>query len=425
EYPVPVLLILTGQPKYIQSYSGLAERINTKLFRGYIEQKGLDPREHFRVGLAAAQQYADFGLRISDRLDRAWPTITSREEDLLRRFGLENATNAGLDLEWWSAERKIDDSGAQVWSKVLVGHFWLKDHDMESRPFFFKLESRSHGQASYKASKVLEGALQHIQLPGQVLSQDRSLMVTAQATLSGNPPLSLSEFLRRPSSEVELMLFDIANDVADQLDRLGTSSTEPKADRDLVWRFHEQQLAAYDEQHRQFTAEEDTLPSKVLAHVKLVAGTPWIPWRSCQHGDLHLGNVSIDIHGSRAFGFLIDAGAMEPGPAGKDLAAFEVALVLHQASSSDTVLTAVVGMFGAAQWSEASSNIESNTTTLLKQIRERAMKITDAKTYQLLLLDQAMIQFGSLVYGSFGNKIAQPKDAFELYRAIARAYLRM
>ncbi len=424
DYPIPVLLILTGQPTYIQSYGGLSERLQHGMYRGFVEQKGLDPRDHFRKALEAAQQYVDFGVRIADDNERPWPTVTTREEDLIRRFGLSNPTYAGVDLQWWSAERKDDGGDKPIWSKVLMGHFWLKDHDMETRSYFFKLEAREHGEASLNAIRVLEGALQHVQVPGQLFSGTRSLVVTAQATLSGNPPIALGQFLRRPSGEIGLQLELIANDIADQLEKLGTASDVPKAPREVVWKFHEVQIERYDAAYLRFQSEDEFLPSKLMAVLNASTEKPWIKWRSCQHGDLHLGNVSVDEHDGKAHGFLIDAGSMEPGPAGKDLAAFEIALVLHHSSSRDTVLGAVQGMFDGSQAAGTAENdLATNTVTLLQQVRKRALKLTDEATYRLLLLDQALIQLGSLAYGSFGNKITQPSDAVAVYRAIARWYL--
>jgi len=424
-YPIPVLLILTGQPAYIQSFSGLGDRLHRGMYMGFVEQKGLDPRDHFRKALEAAQQYVDFGVRIADVNERPWPPVTTREEDLIRRFGLANSTYAGVDLQWWSAERKDDGGENPIWSKVLMGHFWLKDHDMETRSYFFKLESREHGEASFSAVRVLEGALQHVQVPGQLFSESRSLVVTAQATHSGKPPIALSQFLRRPSGEVGQQLEGIANDIADQLEKLGTASDEPKAPHEVVWKYHEVQIERYDASYLRFQNADDFLPSKLLIRLRASSDKPWIKWRSCQHGDLHLGNVSIDVFGGQAHGFLIDAGSMEPGPAAKDLAAFEIALVLHQTSSTDTVLEAIQGMFGGTDTSGTTSNdLSVNTLNLLQHVRRRALQATDEATYRLLLLDQALIQLGSLSYGSFGNKIARPTDAVALYRAIAGWYLK-
>lgn len=418
-YPVPVLLILTGQPNYIQNFSGLSDRLQRSLYCGLVVSKGLDSSAHLRRALESAQRYVDFGVRICDEHERPWPPLTPREEDLIRRFGLKNPTYAGVDLQWWSAERKDNGEGRPSWSKVLTGRFWLREHAMETRPFFFKLEPRDHGEASYAASRVLEGALQHIQVLGQVSSDSRSLLVTAQATHSGNPPIALAQLLRRPAGETSGQLARVADDIADQLDQLGGASQEPRAPHEMFWRFHEAQLSKYDTVYFRFCSEDDLCPSKLLARLKSSGETAWRKWRSCQHGDLHLGNVSIDEHEGQARGFLIDAGSMEPGPAGKDLAALEIALVLHQTSSRDTVVEAVQGMYGRAPSAlSAADDLATNTVSLLQHIRRRALQATDESTYRLLLLDQALIQLGALAYGSFGNKIASPEDAVALYRSI-------
>ena len=71
----------------------------------------------------------------------------------------------------------------------------------------------------------------------------------------------------------------------------------------------------------------------------------------------------------------------------------------------------------------SATDLAANTKTLLTHVRNRALQATDEATYRLLLLDQALIQLGSLAYGSFGNKISRPSEAVALYRVIAGWYL--
>lgn len=417
-FPVPALLILTGEPKYIQSYSGLSDVLRDSFFYAAVAQKSADPTNDFRAALEAAQAYVDFGACITDPEELTWPTLTLREDDLLRRFGLSSETYACADLRWWSAERKDRGSESLSWSKVLWGHFWMREQEAQSRNFFFKFESRENGDRSYTAAKRLESTLQHVQVMGHFVSSSRSLIVTAQAT--HGPPVSLSKLLRRPTDQVVPHLVRIADDIASQLAQLGAASKEPKAPRELLWPHHRPQISSYDRVYRQFSSDEEWLPSKVLDEVEAMSAQQWVSWRTCQHGDLHLGNISLDESADSIRAYLIDPGWMEPDACGKDLASLELALVLHQDLTESSIAAKVLHLFGGPRNEEPFDNDPlRNTTSLMALLRERALQETDLAVYSLLLLDQALMQLGSLVHGVTANKIIRPLDAAEIYRSIA------
>lgn len=137
DYPIPALLVLTGEPKRIQTYSALSDDLAEAFFYRKVESKGRSVVEAVREALSAVQRYVDFGLSVVDGRQIPRPPLTPRECDILRRFGLRDETYTGLELRWWSSEQKGDD--ANDWAKVLVGRFLLRGHDLKSRPLFFKL----------------------------------------------------------------------------------------------------------------------------------------------------------------------------------------------------------------------------------------------------------------------------------------------
>lgn len=193
--------------------------------------------------------------------------------------------------------------------------------------------------------------------------------------------------------------------------------------RELLWPHHRPQAASYDRVYRQFSSDEQWLPSKVLEEIAVMGAQRWVSWRACQHGDLHLGNISLDESAGSVQAFLIDSGWMEPDACGKDLASLELALVLHQHVSESSIAAKVHHLFGGPVNEEPLENDAlRNTAALLVLLRERALKETDLPVYSLLLLDQALMQLGSLVHGVTANKIASPVDAVELYRLIAAWY---
>ena len=417
-YPIPGLLILTGNQRYLIRSLFLNEQLSKTFYYSLIREKGTDKdiETYFREAIFAVQQYIDFGIHINADEDRTWPILSPRELDLIRRAGLTDHSFAGVDLRWSHAELKnlgdFDD-----WTKVLMGHYWLKGSSAETRSFFFKLESVLLSSNSVSSAKQLENVLRHVQIKNILHSSKRSLTVTASASLSDGRPVSISEFLRQPNIIVRQSLSQIANDISDQLAEIGDLSDLPKYQADLLWDYHN--LQSYDDYYVKLRGDSRFMPSAFVERLKSVNDYSWRKWKSLQHGDLHLGNIVIDTKGEKARALLIDSGAMGPGPAGKDLAYFEIALVLHLTSSSSSIFELSKQMYGGPASDAEGDDLAKNVLELLGLIRDHALKVTDEKTYKVLLLDQAMIQFGSLCYGSFGNKVRQPLDALNLYTMIA------
>ncbi len=233
DYPIPALLLLTGEPKRIHTYSGLSDRLAKGFFYRRVEHKGRDVVEVIREALEAAQRYMDFGISVVDARQTPRPPLSPREFDLLRRFGLNDKNYAGLELRWWTSEQK--GPNPDDWAKVLVGRFLMRGHDLKSRPFFFKLESKVNGLGSSKGSTILGALTDHAQPMGHLECDHRSLLVTGQATgPDRGDPFSLSDFLAKPPSEVLRHLDRVAKDIAEGV-RFGDPYPEPHPAKDLFW----------------------------------------------------------------------------------------------------------------------------------------------------------------------------------------------
>jgi hypothetical protein len=402
--------------------------MRASFYSANIVGKSSDVVAPIRSALEAAQKYVDFGLRLVDVEERPRPPLTGREEDLIRRYGLsQNDTFSGTDLRWWGSARKDYGAGGEtpVWSKILFGRFAVRGHDMMSRPYFLKLESKDNGARSSKAAQTLAAIRSHGAVQAHLESDTRSLLVTAQATRSDHDPIGLESFLRRPPEEVEGLLPQVAEDIALDV-AYGTPTTEPHPRSALLWRIHKSQEAAYDELWSSFSGEEAIKPSSLIGRFFEADVTDWIPWRACLHGDLHLGNVALDEDAGVVRAAVFDPGSMEAGACGRDIATLEVSLILHQTAAEPGILHVCRHLYDGS-WADGThpiqpggSDIAVNTGRLLSLLREKALQESAVSVYRRLLLDSALIQLGSLLYGLSGNKIQRQPEAVELYRCLAR-----
>lgn len=431
DYPVPVLLIITGEPKRISNLTSLGAQLQERFFHGQIITKGMDlEAEIYRHGLEKAWQYNDFGIRVVDRQEEPRPPLTPREEDLIRRSGLSNETNRGVDLAWWSAERK--DRGARwetpQWVKVLQGRCVLDGDDGMSRPRFFKLESVENGERAHKSALRMQNKLQHIRVLGFHKSHTRSLLVTDKAGLSDESPISLNSFLQMDTDIVLPAAPRLAHDIAGQLRRCEQPQREPRSIPELLWEHHTPE--SLDAAWGKFCGDDagdDISPGSMWGMIRSSAEKVWVDVRACQHGDLHLGNVSLDYNdGVAPQAFIFDAGSMSRTVCGRDLARLEVSLLLHQKyQGGASLVSACASLYdGSAADGEGDAPDDlpphhRNTHEMIKAIRREALTELEGRIYCLLVLDEILIQLGSLSFGTSQNKITRAYDAVELYRLLA------
>lgn len=430
-YPVPVLLIITGEPKRIGNLTSMNDQLHEKFFHAQVITKGLNLEDEiFRHGILKAWQYNDFGIRLVDAQEEPRPPLTPREEDLIRRSGLSNETNKGVDLTWWSAERK--DRGAEVetpqWVKVLQGRCVLDGEDGMSRHRFFKLESVENGEQAHKSALRMQNKLPHIRVLGFHKSSTRSLLVTEKAGLSDEPPISLNTFLQLDTEDILPSVPRLAHEIADQLRRCDQPQREPRLISELLWEHHTPE--SLDAAWGKFCVDvtgDDISPSSLWRMIRSSEERIWVDVRACQHGDLHLGNVSLDFNdGVAPQAFIFDAGSMSRTVCGRDLARLEVSLLLHQKyQGSKSLVSACVSLYdGSAVDGKDSTSDElrphhRNTHEMIKAIRREALTELEGRIYCLLLLDEILTQLGSLAFGTSQNKITRAYDAVELHRLLA------
>lgn len=252
--------------------------------------------------------------------------------------------------------------------------------------------------------------------------------MTGQATgPDRGDPFSLSDFLSRSPEDVLPHLDRIAKDIADGV-KFDDGKSAPHGVRDLFWRFHWPQLDLYDKSWEdKIGGEAELKPSTVLSRLADGVDAKWMQWQACLHGDLHLGNVALGMDDGNVRARVFDPDSMEAGPCGRDLAALEVSLVLHQVCPAPTIVDSCLTLFDGSspegvETTADSSPVVLNTARLLNRLRPRALETTAISEYRILLLDYALVQLGSLARSSpeSGNKVKRADDAIALYRALAK-----
>jgi len=103
-HPVPVVLVISGKLNLSHSIGGLQDHLTQNFWYGRLVNKGLEQHHEIENGLSQALKYVDVGIHIGDGGKEWYPTLSPREEDLLRRCILSQPLSLGVDVRWWSAE---------------------------------------------------------------------------------------------------------------------------------------------------------------------------------------------------------------------------------------------------------------------------------------------------------------------------------
>lgn len=64
----------------------------------------------------------------------------------------------------------------------------------------------------------------------------------------------------------------------------------------------------------------------------------FIPLILCLYGDLHMGNIALDVTDESADAYIFDPGACRGDVAGRDIASLELSAILHQRIPFDSVV---------------------------------------------------------------------------------------
>jgi CheY-like chemotaxis protein len=424
QYPVPVLLIVTGDVRRASPLEQLQFQLEESFAYGRIVEKGIDLAADIRKGLDASLQYCEIGIHLTGKPEEMYPMVSAREEDLLRRCTLQEDDAIGLDLRWWAADRRDCGGGESLeWVKVLQGRFLLLGDAGVSRPRFFKFESIANGERSRAGAIRLAQKVNHIQVIRSLRGSDRHLLVTDKAGPSNSEPIALSAFLVDQKASVKANLTQVAADIADQLSELGDTTVEELSTRDLLWPFHnsERLIGACKENDLNGAG-----PAELLRQLQKADTKHWCNIRM-RHGDLHIHNVSLDQDTGEVRAYLIDPGGMQRGLAERDFASLEVSLLLHQRYEATIAGSLVSGCRdlldgsspdGAASSASTLPQHHKSTRALVQELRLRALQQCKAltPTYAICLLDEVLIQLGGFAFGTSQNKIYCQADAMELFR---------
>ena len=426
-YPIPAVLVISGHLNQTNLPS-LRESLGRDFWHGEMVNKGFDEAEAIEAAIKRVNAYCGVGIHIRNGGDVLYPTLTPREDDLLRRCILDEPYCIGADVEWWgtyhgASVRAPDQSGI---TKVLWGRFLLVESYESSRPAFFKFEATESAKYSQNDIALMVQKLSHVKRCAAKKGTGRSLIITQQVGDSCARPLSFAELLAKPSQEVISRLPAIAGQIGAQLASLGSVTDEQFSISRLLWNWHD--LAKIRAAYMRFAKDASSEPLVLLGELRSSERLVWVKRRNCTHGDLNATNVAIEAVADAYHAYIIDGAGMRCDTAIRDFAMLEVTTLLHRSADTKANVTRLCDELYANSNTDASdphdltewSDVERNTFHFIREIRKQSLRLSDLFTYALLVFDCAMIQLGGLAVQSHGNKITSPKDAAEVADFSAR-----
>jgi hypothetical protein len=429
DYPIPVVLVISGRLGGSTDVPQIRRRIERSFFYGQFLNKGAEDKDAQIVrGMEKAREYCDVGIHIKDSPEELSPTLSPREHDLLRRCMCRNKS-IGVDLEWWSAEDSGMRPDAPRWKKVLLGQFLLDGNMGRSNHVFFKFEPADDAPRVHSAAAVATHKFRHVKTVDSCSSNARSMLVTESVCAAR--PISIDQFLERDSAEVIPAIPQLVDDVVQQLEHLGTSTETPKPVNEILWpHFQDEMIRKAVE--RWMTNDLAKMANVEETYHALKANTTrvWIRTRHCNHGDLHAKNVAIDVGVTPVRAFIFDTGAMSPAVNVRDLALLEVTLLLFPPPVDDTSLVqACESLYGDSVEPPKGLDVTTgtsqvrNTKAFIAEVRRKALGLCEAPVYALSIFDHALMELAGMAFQSTRNKIAVPSDAARL-AAMSAAWLR-
>lgn len=436
-YPVPALLVISGHVGQANQRD-LEMRVKTGFYYGRVLVKGLQLQDDLLEAVRAVQAYCDIGIHIRDAGERVYPTISPREEDLLRRCVLGQANCTGLDLEWWSSEYQRPTGPYEHcmgWTKTLIGRFLLGRGARPSRYNFFKLAPAGGAESSICDAQLMQLMLGHVKVRSSEIGGKRSLLVTEKVGVVDERPFSLSDLMVKSADAVNKRLPQVVEEVASQVLALGDTIPHRTVLSGLLWADHN--LAKVKEQWRLHSgpalldeygpdADPITLFDELASDVTPVR----YDRQTSLHGDLNITNIALERTEQGVHAYIFDASGCSAGVNVRDLAMLEVSALLHQTPvGSESLVRHCAELYDvsvpAPETLDFSRGTDQarNTLKLIAEIRAQALKRAELPVYALMVFDHAMIQLGGLHFGVSCNKIASPTDAVRL-SALAARWLR-
>jgi CheY-like chemotaxis protein len=437
-YPIPSLLVISGHIASTEQVR-LQDAVRQGFHYGRTLVKGdyslLDGE--IRQACNEALRYCSVGIHVRDEGQEQFPTISPREEDLLRRSALQQSGVIGLDLTWWSAKRLVAISKnssdlTNPWTKILMGRYLLDGGRGASRPKFFKLMDGFDAKSVIDSARYVEQKLAHIKLACHITAKNRALIVTEKVGAQDARPSSLEAIFKgsEPGRPREVAL-----QIADQVQQLGDLLSESKPLKELLWPGHDTTLVT--EQWSRFAPQVqkqlgyDADPVALFSELLASEEKQRINERSLVHGDLHMSNVALDLEPNSAHAYIFDAGVVKRNVAGRDIAVIEASVLLHQRIEHGDFVRICSILYGSAASAtedvaaEPVFGIALELVEFIQALREAAKPWNDLEIYALMVFDFVLIQVGGLSFGSYGNRIVDQPSAAYLLAVVAEWYRRV
>jgi CheY-like chemotaxis protein len=414
-YPIPALLVISGHVGLTDQVR-IQDTLRENFFYGKLLQKGdygfLE--KEIRRACREALRYASVGLHLRDAGLDQYPTLSPREDDLLRRSVLQQSGGIGADLNWWSASRSPQASAGTTsnpWTKVLMGRYLLDDGGGASRPKFFKLLAGPDSRSAIDSARKIEQKLTHIKVTSSVVSRSTGLIVTEKVGAQDARPAPLGDIFQKINGA---SAFEIAGQIVGQVQQLGELLDDSKPLKSLLWQAHDETNLT-----DQWRAVQQLLPGNlpvsdpVALYAELRQSEEKVRLREqpIVHGDLHMNNVALDDTPKGPEAYIFDAGVIRRSAAGRDIAVLEVSVLLHQYLAPETFKNICTLIYDASKPLDAVavSSIDDpraqNIIEFIRGLREGVKGWNPPELYALLVFDFVLIQLGGLMFGSSGNRL--------------------
>jgi len=425
DYPIPAVLVISGNIGKARQ-SELVERVREGFAHGKLLVKGPEFPEVLRKTIPAIISYCTAGIHVRDAVAETYPTLSPREDDLLRRCILNQSGCTGVDVSWWSAEyAPPSKTPAEFagWTKTMMGWFLLEGGDSATRPNFFKFSPAANKDVVLKSARMMEHKLSHIKVRSSVHSDTRWLLVTEKVGSSGEAPISLSTFLGLESETIKASIPNVVRDIAEQVLSLGVATTKVVPLSQLLWKDHKRSTVL--NQWRQFGGHSflehfslNVDPLELFDRIQTSEMKIRVQHLSFLHGDLNITNVALDRATDGFHAFIFDSEGNCQGLSITDFAMLEVTALLHQSGEFRESLVAQCAHLYAPNVraepearGESELNRVTNTIRFVEALRKEAANRVDLSVYAIAVFDQALLQLGGLAYTVSRNKIRSPQDA--------------
>lgn len=431
-FPIPALLVISGHIGSTDQ-TRIQDRLRNNFYYGRPLAKGNFELlgGEIRKACKEALRYAGVGIHLRDAEGGQYPTLTPRDEDLLRRSVLQQPGGIGVDLNWWSATRCPEGGAvaANPWTKVLMGRYLLDDGGGASRPKFFKLLAGADSHSVIESARRIEQKLTHIKITSTVVSRSTGLLVTEKVGAQEARPRPLGEIF---DSINRADAFAIAGQIVSQVHQLGELLDDSKLMKSLLWSAHDEKMLADQWKNLQARLPKEVPsvePVALFIELRQCDEKLRLRERSLVHGDLHTSNVALDstAHGPEAY--IFDPGVIRRSAAGRDIAVLEVSVLLHRRLELATLIQVCSVIYDAAKpldensFASVAEPLAQNIIEFVRGLREGVKTWNAAAVYALLVFDFALIQLGGLSFGSSGNRIADPLAAGIVAAFSARWYI--